>query len=158
MIDRGLCLLLLLCSSQAMALKTDRTQDMSIKSDTGSGSEERHELKGNVEIDQGSLRIRADDAVVEIANGEVSRVVFNGKPATLQQEIEDQGLMRAEATNIEYLIDGDKVILSGNVHIVRPRGSMRSERVIYHIDTGLLDAGSEGSRVEMTIKPKATKN
>ncbi len=158
MINRSWMLLLLLVAYQAAALKSDREQDMDIKSDSSSGNAERTELIGNVEIDQGTLKIRAAKAVVEQAKGDVSRVVFSGSPATLQQDIEDQGLMRAEAANIEYLLSADTVVLTGNVNIERPRGNMRSERVVYHIDSGLLDAGSEGGRVQMTIKPKSADN
>ncbi len=158
MTNRNWTLLLLLVACQASALKSDREQDMSISSASSSGTPERTELNGDVQIDQGTLKIRAAKAVIEQAKGEVSRVVFNGAPATLQQEIEDQGLMRAEATSIEYLLSQDTVVLTGNVNIERPRGNMRSERVVYHIDSGLLDAGSEGGRVQMTIKPKSANN
>jgi len=158
MIDRRVCLLLLLACAQASALKTDRQQEMGLKSDRSETTSARTELTGNVEIDQGSLKIRAARAVIEQANGDVSRVVFDGAPATLQQEVEDQGLMRAEAANIEYVLSEDKVVLTGDVRIERPRGTMRSERVVYHVDSGLLDAGSEGGRVQMTIKPKTAPN
>lgn len=158
MINRSWTLLLLLAAAQASALKTDREQEMSVKSDRSTGKPERTELIGAVEIDQGSLKIRADTGIVEQSNGEVSRVVFNGSPATLQQEVEDQGLMRAQAAKIEYLLSEDIVVLTGDVVIERPRGNMRSERIVYHVDSGLLDAGSEGGRVQMTIKPKSANN
>jgi lipopolysaccharide export system protein LptA len=154
MIDRKLLGLLLIVAMPAWALKTDRDQDMTINSDQGTSDEHRSELTGNVKIDQGSLKIRSAHAVIDMKNGEIERVIFDGAPATLQQEVENQGLMRAEASNIEYLLAEDKVVLSGKVRIERPRGTMNSERVVYHVKTGLLDAGNQAGGVTMTIKPK----
>jgi lipopolysaccharide export system protein LptA len=154
MIDRKLLGLLLIAAMPAWALKTDRDQDMTINSDQGTSDEHRSELTGNVKIDQGSLKIRSAHAVIDMKDGEIERVIFDGAPATLQQEIENQGLMRAEASNIEYLLAEDKVVLSGKVRIERPRGTMNSERVVYHVKTGLLDAGNQAGGVTMTIKPK----
>lgn len=154
MIDRNWLGIVLLASAPAWALKTDREQDMTINADQSTSNAERTELTGNVKIDQGSLKIRAAHAIVDQRDGDISRVVFDGVPATLQQEIENQGLMRAEASNIEYLLAEDKVVLSGKVRIERPRGTMNSERVVYHVKTGLLDAGNQTGGVTMTIKPK----
>ncbi len=147
--------LLLLCSMPVWALKTDREQEMTINSDRGFAEGDHAELTGNVKIDQGSLKIRASHAVIDQKNGEVERVVFDGTPATLQQQIENQGLMNAEAANIDYRLSEDKVVLSGDVRIQRPTGTMRTERVTYFIKTGLLDAGDQAGGVTMTIKPKS---
>jgi lipopolysaccharide export system protein LptA len=154
MIDRTLLGLLLIVAMPASALKTDREQEMTVNADQSSSTADRTELTGNVKIDQGSLKIRAGHAIVDQSDGDISRVIFDGAPATLQQEVENQGLMRAEAANIEYLLAEDKVVLSGNVRIERPRGTMKSERVVYHVKTGLLDAGNQAGGVTMTIKPK----
>jgi lipopolysaccharide export system protein LptA len=154
MIDRRWLGVMLLVSIPAWALKTDRQQEMTINSDHGTSDENRAELTGNVRIDQGSLKIRSAHAVIDMKAGEVERVVFDGAPATLQQEVENQGLMQAEASNIEYLLSEDRVVLTGNVRIERPRGTMKSERVVYHVKTGLLDAGNQAGGVTMTIKPK----
>jgi lipopolysaccharide export system protein LptA len=154
MIDRKLLGLLLIVAMPAWALKTDRDQDMTVNADQSTSNADRTELTGNVKIDQGSLKIRAGHAIVDQQDGDISRVIFDGAPATLQQEVENQGLMRAEALNIEYLLAEDKVVLSGKVRIERPRGTMNSERVVYHVKTGLLDAGNQAGGVTMTIKPK----
>lgn len=158
MIDRKLLGLLLMASTPAWALKTDRAQEMTVNAERSESNAERTELHGNVKIDQGSLKIRAAHAVVDQKDGDIARVVFDGSPATLQQEVENQGLLKAEATTIDYLLAEDKVVLSGSVIIERPRGTMRSERVVYHVKTGLLDAGDQAGGVTMTIKPKAAGN
>ncbi len=154
MIDQRLLSFLLLASSPAWALKTDRDQEMTINSDRSKAEGDRVELIGSVKIDQGSLKIRAARAVIDQVDGEIERVVFDGAPATMQQQIENQGLMNAAASNIDYLLSKDQVVLSGEVRIEQPRGTMHSERVIYHVDTGLLDAGDQAGGVTMTIKPR----
>lgn len=148
-------LALLLGSTAALALKSDRDQEILVEADRSSGTIESTELFGNVHIDQGTLKIRAEHAKVDQLDGETERVVFDGSPATLQQAMdEDKGLLSGEAKKIDYLVKDKKVILSGNVVIVRPRGTIKGERIVYFLDTGFVDAGQPGGRVHMTIKPK----
>lgn len=159
MIDRKLLMLgALLISAPVFALEADLHQDMVIQSDRSAGTAESIKLIGNVEIDQGSLKIRADQGEVQQKNGETHRVLFIGQPATLQQEIENQGVLKAEAKSIEYLLTEEKVILVGDVRIERPRGLITGERVVYFLDTGLIEAGEPGHRIKMTIKPKTASN
>lgn len=155
MIDHRLFALALLVSAPAWALKSDREQDMTVNADKSLGQGDRVELIGNVRIDQGSLKIRAARAVIDRKNGEIDRVVFDGSPATLQQQVENQGTMNAAAANIDYLPGEDKVVLTGGVRIEQPRGDMQSERVVYHVATGLIDAGDQSGGVTMTLKPKS---
>ena len=58
------------------------------------------------------------------------------------------------APRIEYLLAEQKVVMTGGVRIERPRGVLSGERVIYHLDTGEMEAGEPGGRVNMTIAPK----
>ena len=157
MIDRRVSVVaLLLLSAPVWALKSDRNQEMTIQSDRTNVVGERAELFGDVQIDQGSLKIRAAHAVIDQKNSEIDRVVFDGTPATLQQDIENQGTLNAQANRIDYVLADDRVIFSGAVQITRPLGdTLRSERLVYHVGTGMLDAGGDqGGRVIMTIKPK----
>jgi lipopolysaccharide export system protein LptA len=155
MTDRRLLVLALIASAPAWALKSDRDQDMTINADRSVGEGDHLELIGNVRIDQGSLKIRAARAVIDRKNGEIDRVVFDGSPATLQQQVENQGTMNAAAANIDYRPGEDKVVLTGGVRIQQPRGDMQSERVVYHVATGLIDAGDQSGGVTMTLKPKS---
>jgi lipopolysaccharide export system protein LptA len=146
---------LLLVATSALALKSDRDQEILVAADRSSGTIDSTELFGNVQIDQGTLKIRAEHAKVDQADGETERVVFDGSPATLQQAMdEDKGLLSGEAKKIDYLVKDKKVILTGGVVINRPRGTIKGERIVYFLDTGFVDAGVPGGRVHMTIKPK----
>jgi lipopolysaccharide export system protein LptA len=153
-------LLSLVLVAPAQALKSDRDQPMQVGADNAKSNVESGTtlLTGNVRIDQGTLSIRADRAEVEQKDQDIERVLLDGAPVHLEQDIENQGRLKADAQRIEYQLAEQKVVLTGNVRIERPRGVMTGERVVYRLDTGEMDAGQEGSRINMTIapKPKAT--
>ena len=152
----SLLLCLLVASAPAFALKSDREQPMQVGADAASSSVESGVtvLTGNVKIDQGTLSIRADRGEVEQKNEDVHRVILDGAPALLQQDIEGQGLLKAQAKRIEYLLADNRVVMTGGVRIERPRGVMTGERVVYHLDSGEMEAGEPGGRINMTIAPK----
>ncbi|MBI2396195.1 MAG: lipopolysaccharide transport periplasmic protein LptA [Xanthomonadales bacterium] len=152
----ALLISLFLAAPAAMALESDREQTMQIDADHAKGNAAAGTtlLTGNVRIDQGSLSIRAERAEVEQQDQDIRRVVLDGAPAHLEQEIEQQGRLKADAERIEYLLAEQKVVLSGNVRVERPRGVMTGARIVYKLDTGEMNAGEAGSRVHMTIAPK----
>lgn len=148
-------------ATPALAAKADREQPMQVGANQSQTSEKTGItlLTGDVRIDQGSLMIRADRGEIEQKEGEVSRVVFDGAPVHLEQDIDQQGRLKADARRIEYLLSEQKVVMTGGVRIERPRGVLTGERVVYHLDSGEMEAGEPGGRVNMTIapKPKAAK-
>ncbi|WP_170113079.1 lipopolysaccharide transport periplasmic protein LptA [Ahniella affigens] len=129
---------------------------MSLKSDTSNGNleEGRVTLAGNVEITQGSLIIRANSGEILQVDGRFDRANFDGTPVTIEQDIDGQGKLHAEAKRVEYQVEKEVITLIGGVKIDRPRGSMRGERIVYNLATGDMDAGNSGSRVELIIQPK----
>lgn len=154
-------LLLGIIPGPASALQSDREQPMDIAADatdavlSDSGTAI---LKGNVTISQGSLKIQAAQATLTRASGEVRRAVLTGSPATVQQQLDAGGQMTASAATIDYDLAGNTLELTGNVVIDQPEGSLRGERVRYHIADGRIEGGAPGSRVQMRIpgKPAAT--
>ncbi len=151
-------LLGLLVALPAAALESDRQQPMQIKSDrfeSGMG-DNTTVLTGNVRITQGSLVVNAARADVTQDKGAVSRALLTGKPATLTQGIDGGGEMNAQALTIDYRLAEETVELRGEVVLVRPQGTLRSERVTYSVKTGRLAAGEGvGGGVLMVIPPKA---
>ena len=98
----GLALLLL--SGQLTALESDRKQALEVSADSTEGTlgDGMAVLSGNVVIRQGSMLVMADIAEIEKVDGRVRRVVLTGKPVHLEQEIEEEGLVQADALKIEY--------------------------------------------------------
>jgi len=148
---------LLLLPALAFGLARDRQQPMDIgadHSDAQLGDDGNAKLGGNVFIEQGSLRIDADQAVVDKKAGEFSRAVFDGQPARMQQALESGGMVKIRARNIDYDMQADVVVMTGDVVITQPEGELRGERVRYDLKTERMEGGAPGSRVRMRIEPR----
>lgn len=161
--NRLLVSALLLLPISAFALSSDREQEMRIKADdtkatlTADGTAN---LSGNVQIAQGSLLIQSDSADIFRKAGQANRALLKGAPATVEQELDSGGKMKARATQIDYDIASNVLVLTGGVVITQPEGELRGERVRYDIDSGKVEGGQTGSRIEMVIpgKPKQPTN
>jgi len=154
----SLMLLALLLPFDSHAKTTDRSQPMDVESDhtdVEMGDNGDAVLTGNVKITQGTLEVGADKATIQRQGGEISQVVLTGAPATLKQVNDNGETMNAHAAQIVYYTAGkDLIVLSGNVVIEQPRGTLRGETIKYDLKTGRLDGGGDGSRVHMRIMPK----
>ena len=153
---------LLLLAGAAQARESDRSQPMSIEADdidatVQDNSETR--LSGNVLITQGTLRIRAGSAVISRTDDEIRRVVFEGRPASMQQENDAGVPMKADAERIDYDVAAETVVLTGNVAVDQGADTLRGQRVTYDLKNGRLNASGEGTgeagRIRMTIQPRA---
>jgi lipopolysaccharide export system protein LptA len=154
----ALALAALLVAPAVGALQSDRTQPMDIRAErweavlaeTGDAR-----LSGGVEIVQGTLRAESNLATISRVQGEVRRAVLEGQPARLQQQMDEGGLMRANARSIDYDLSSEVIVLTGDVVVNQPRGELRGERIVYDLKTGRLDAGGgEGGRIHMRIEPR----
>ncbi len=146
-----------LLSLPVFALDSDRQQPMRIRSDRSEAdlAKDSTVLIGNVRITQGSLEVGAERAYITQAQGEVSRAVLTGKPATLRQQVEAGGELRAQARRIDYALANESIELTGGVVIERPQGTLRSERVVYSVKDGRVVAGDDAGGVELVIPPRA---
>lgn len=146
------------CSPSALARKSDRKQPMLVDAGMQQGSLDDATptvLSGGVTIDQGSLRAEAGRAEISTRGGNISRVLFIGTPARLKQVLDDGSPMNAVANRIDYNVNNETVVFTGNVTIKQPRGSLSGERVVYNMASGQVTSGGEGSgRVKMRILPK----
>lgn len=158
----GIAAALALTTFSAAALESDRDQPMDIQavdSDTDLNSGVL-KLIGNVSITQGSLRIEAETGEVHQPEqaAAVTRVILEGSPACLEQDLDNAaGKMRACSRKIDYDRQNDSVVLTGNVRITEPRGTLTGERVTYNIAEGRVQGQSGGgeSRVRFVIPPRA---
>lgn len=155
---------LLLCAAVAVAgtagaRSSDRNQPMDIEAnhqDCGLGDNSQCILTGNVLITQGSLNINAAKAVIDQSNGDPNRALLTGSPVVLKQTMDDGTPMTARAGNVDYNLQTEIVVFTGNVSIEQPRGTMSGQRVVYNLKTGRVDSGGDaGGRVKMRIVPKS---
>jgi lipopolysaccharide export system protein LptA len=148
------CLAALPSSTQARS--DDRQQPMAIEADYADATlaDDSESILKKVVITQGSLRIEADMATVTRRAGEITRVLLEGKPASLQQQNDNGARMRASAHRIDYDTTSEIVVMTGAVEIDQGADTMRGEKITYNLTDGQLNAGAEGSRIHMTIQPK----
>jgi len=142
----------------ALARSSDRNQPMDLVSDssdcTVDGSGVCH-FNGNVRITQGTLTISAARADLHRAAGDLSRTVLTGAPVVLKQQMDDGTPMTARAAKVDYNLRTEIAVLTGNVEIQQPRGTMSGERVVYNLQNGRVESGGEGNgRVRMRILPR----
>lgn len=150
--------LLLLAAWPAQALKSDRQQPLDVKADSTEGTlgDGLATLRGNVEIRQGTLLIRADIAQVEKVEGRVRRFELNGAPVHLQQEIEEQGLVSAEASKVEYEVATGIVTLTGAADVVHPQYHISGEVLRYDMNVQHFEGsgGNDEGRIRIRLDPE----
>ena len=135
-------------AASVQARGNDRQQPMDAES-------QRNTCTLGVRIKQGSLDISAAKATIFRAGGDISRALLNGSPVVLKQQMDDGTPMTAHASNVDYNLNTEVVIFTGNVEIQQPRGTMNGQRVVYNLKTGSVDSGGEGNgRVKMRILPR----
>ena len=156
--------LALLAALPAAARETDRSQPMNVEADdfdAAMADTSESKLCGNVRITQGTLDIRAHCATISKVEGEIRRVLFEGDPASLQQENDAGVLMKANGRKIDYDVSGESVVLTGNVAVDQGADTLRGERITYDLKNGRLNASGAGTgeagRIRMTIQPRPAK-
>lgn len=158
-----LALLLLGSAGPGLALESDRQQPLEVYADDTDGSlgDGMTVLSGRVEIRQGTLHIEASRAEVEKSDGKVQVIRFLGQPATLEQEIEEQGLVQAEANTITYQVGAGVVELAGAADVTHPQYQISGELLTYDLDRQHFEGtGSTGdptdpdNRIRIQLEPE----
>ncbi len=153
-----LALLALLLPGMALAKSSDRNQPMNLESNSNdcnlTDDAGKCTFTGNVVITQGTLVIHAANADLFRKNGDIERVVLTGKQATLEQEMDDGSKMNAWADNMDYNVNSEVIVLTGNYKVESPRGTNSGQKMTYNTRTGNMQSGGDGTRVRTVIQPK----
>ena len=152
-------LCLLTFSIPATALETDRQQPLEINANATDGTlgDGITTMRGNVEIRQGTLHITADEAEVKKADGRVQSVTFRGQPAHLEQEIDEQGLVKATATVIVYQVANGLVTLTGNAYVQHPQYQISGDLLTYDLKAQHFEGSSAengNGRIHIRLDPE----
>ena len=149
---------LILLSSHLIALESDRKQALEVNADATEGSlgDGKAVLYGNVVIRQGSLLVRADVAEVEKVEGRVRRIVLTGKPVHLEQEIEAEGLVKAEALKVEYEVATGIITLTGDATVTHPQYHVSGELLKYNLNLQHFqgNGGDGNGRIRIELDPE----
>lgn len=160
----------LLASAQLCALPEDSQQRMSIDAhnwelniDSGTAT-----FIGNVELQQGSLKIRADRIVFygKFEDGRpksANKIVATGVPAKFQQTPKQgETPVKAVANRLEYSVQNETLFLIDEAHLDQDGTSLSGNKIEYDVQKALVKAGSntndENDRVRMVIPPKVLKS
>lgn len=148
----------LLSPGLAWSKASDRNQPMNIESSQQTGNMAAANgtirFSGNVVITQGTLEIHAATADVVQKDGETERVVLSGSQATLKQQMDDGTWMNAQADNMDYNVNSEIIVLTGNYKVQSERGTNAGQRMTYNTRSGDMQSGGDGTRVHTVIQPK----
>jgi len=151
-------ILLLALPEPLLALKTDRQQPLEVNADSTEGSlgDGIATLRGNVEIRQGTMLIRSDIAEVEKVDGRVRKFELTGSPVHLQQEIEEEGVVTAEAKKVVYIVATGIVTLTGEADVIHPQYHISGEVLEYDMNTQHFQgSGGDGNgRIRIRLEPE----
>lgn len=155
------CALTLSLTGVAQALPEDASQPIHISADSASINENTGVTvyKGNVHIQQGTMKIRGDRVeLYRNAAGDVNRIVSVGQPAEFEQQPQaEDPLTYAYGLHMEYLVDAQKVTITDEARVEQGQDIFTGQRIIYNMEQAIVDAfSSEGgdTRVQMVIQPR----
>ena len=148
-----------IAAAPAWAKSSDRNQPMDVTSNSQDCSLADNGpcvFAGNVRIIQGTLDVRAARADVRRGGGDIQRVTLTGSPVRLKQELDDGGAIDATASTVDYDLQTETVVFTGNVELNQPgRGAMSGGRIVYNMATGRVQGGGQdGQQIRTRILPK----
>ena len=114
-------------------------------------------FKDDVLIVKGSIRIKAQEARLQVVDGEVKQATIIGNPVEFEQRDDAGKLIRGWAERIEYDADNNIVDLTGNAKLLHGNDVFESETI--HYDTlnqrvHAQSAEASEQRVQITFMPR----
>ncbi len=150
----------LFLSQAVWALKSDRDKPLKISANHVVVNNQRgvSHYKGDVQIKQGTLIIRADEVFVYLVKGKLQKIVINGKPASFEQQPDNkQALVKSRAEEMEYFSKKELLVLKKNAEVLQGGNSFRGDHIEYDTYHSIVrankDAGSK-TRVHAIIQPR----
>lgn len=151
-------LLGLLTIGPAYALSSDHNQKINVDAAHFQSSRAGITvLSGHVAITQGTIIAKGDKGTAHSnADHTVKRIVLEGKPASMQQTLDDGSTMHAHADTIDYQVGADTIILTGHAQVVQQgKGQFNGAHLVYNTRTGAISGeGGEQGRVHLILQPR----
>lgn len=151
-----------MCSSLSFAGKDDFKQPIKVdsKSQFVDGKSKTSIFRDDVHINQGSLRIEADEVEVIAGMGEGKEVfVARGNPASYTQKMDDGSDIKALANEIEYQKDSRILTLKGGAELHQNSSMVKGESIIFNMELEQLIAqgtDDKDGRVTTIFQPNST--
>jgi len=154
-------LAILLISNMAHARKSDFSKPIDVNADRSEYDEKAgvQVLIGNVEIIQGTMKIKADRIAISLdINNQLSKIEGSGSPIEFEQENEAGEAVSGQANAIEYDASSGSLVLTGNATLRQPGQRLQSERIVFNSTEQKVSAeGGEKGRVSIRIQPPEAK-
>ena len=159
---RWLTLALVLCfASPATALDDDQDQPLFIEADAAELDDQQSISLyiGNVEVEQGSMRIFADEVLVHHRpNRQPQKIIAVGNPVRYRQALDDDpDEVNGHARRMEYEADRDEITLIDEAELTQGEDRFASDRIVYNRITERVTAGTSAQgreRVKIRIEPQ----
>ncbi len=136
-------LLLLVIALNAHALKSDKEADFELDADNFLNLPQvkdgitRVKFWDNVAIQQGTLKIHADEAVVFKGKDGLEKIKLKGDPIQMEQFIDaSYGKINIKAQRIDFMMKDDMLLMTGDVIISsKIQGQMHGEKISMNLKT-----------------------
>ena len=159
-----LLLAMVLTGQPALALKSDRNQPIKIEADRVEINEKTQisYYRGNVLMQQGSLKIRADEVTVFLKDGVLHQVKIIGNPAHFEQIPDDRKeLVKSRARQMDYFAKQQRLLLKQDAEVIQGANQFRGDQIEYDTLTSTVRAQKDeksDSRVRAIIQPADSAN
>ncbi len=145
----------LISAQTVLAAETD--QPIHIDADKAGFDQQRgiSTYRGNVYLRQGGMELRAAVLTVHQQEGEVQKIIAEGKPVRfLQRQQASAEEIRATAAHMEYQAASGELLLQGAAELRQGGDVLRSQRIVYDTVRKQAEAGSADERVHITLQPR----
>jgi lipopolysaccharide export system protein LptA len=150
--------------SSLLASTDDTQKPITIEADQAELDEKNQIGKylGNVVLQQGDIKIRADKLTVFSNEGQLLRLTAEGNPIEFFQHRDNKEDIRGTSLKMEYDAEAKHFILMNNAELWQGKNRFSGEHIQFDpeketvIATGSKDkGGNNGQRVQITIQPKS---
>lgn len=142
----------------AHALPSDASQPIRLLADKATYSERTGvtSYSGNVIVEQGTLKITADNITLNLDDKRsIKTALATGRPTTMQQVVtQEKGLAKGQANKIDYNAVTGIITLTGNAKLTQTGASFSGNTIRYSLKLGDVEANAgSGRRVELVLPP-----
>ncbi|HEY3699371.1 MAG TPA: lipopolysaccharide transport periplasmic protein LptA [Spongiibacteraceae bacterium] len=153
---------LALWANLAAALPEDQQQPIHVTADSAVQENNTVTYRGNVVIVQGSIRIEADQVVINHEKGKLQKATATGRPARFQEQPDaDGGLITGNAATLIYYSADQRVELLQDAFVDRDKSTVKGNRIEYLLPSKTVRAEGTANnlpgRVEMVLQPNQPK-
>ena len=165
-----ICLILVLTcpGGNLCALSSDQDELFHIQADGAEIDESTGTsfYRGRVTVDQGTMHIAADEIEIHTHDSEVIQIIarMNKNSTELahyeQQQDDDAELIYADAKEINYMIQEEKLHLTGQARLHQLPNQFEGELLQYDVKLGIVNLqgsitpDNKSGRINMTLNPK----